>query len=65
MLEFVTKYGLALICFLIGLLFLCSAYKNILRYSGIKKVWKIPLAVIIAIVSVVAFAIGWFIGSAI
>lgn len=65
MLEFVTKYGLALICFLIGLLFLCSAYKNILRYSGIKKSWKIPLAVVIVIVSVIAFAIGWFIGSAI
>ena len=65
MLEFVTTYGIPLICFLIGLLFLCSAYKNVLRYSGIKKVWKIPLAVIIAIVSVVAFAIGWLIGSVI
>ena len=65
MLEFVTKYGLALICFLIGLFFLCSAYKNILRYSGIKNNWKIPLAVVIAIVSVVAFVIGWFVGSVI
>ena len=65
MLEFVTKYGLALICFLIGILFLCSAYKNVLRYSGIKNNWKIPLAVVIAIVSVVAFAIGWFVGSVI
>lgn len=65
MLEFVTTYGIPLICFLIGILFLCSAYKNILRYSGIKKSWKIPLAVVIAIVSVVAFAIGWLIGSVI
>lgn len=65
MLEFATKYGILLICFLIGILFLCSAYKDILRYSGIKKSWKIPLAVVIAIVSVVAFAIGWFIGSVI
>lgn len=65
MLEFVTTYGTPLICFLIGLLFLCSAYKNILRYSGIKKSWKIPLAVIIAIFAFVSFAIGWFIGSAI
>lgn len=65
MLEFVTKYGISLICFLIGILFLCSAYKNVLRYSGIKNNWKIPLAVVIAIVSVVAFAIGWFIGSVI
>ena len=65
MLEFVTKYGISLICFLIGLLFLCSAYKDMLRNSGIKNNWKKPLAVIIAIVSVVAFAIGWFIGSAI
>lgn len=65
MLAFVTKYGLALICFLIGLLFLCSAYKDMLRNSGIKKDWKIPLAVVIAIVSVVAFAIGWFVGSVI
>ena len=65
MLEFVTKYGIPLICFLIGILFLCSAYKDILRYSGIKNNWKIPLAVVIAIVSVVAFAIGWLIGSVI
>lgn len=65
MLEFVTKYGIPLICFLIGLLFLCSVYKDILRYSGIKNNWKIPLAVVIAIVSVVAFAIGWLIGSVI
>lgn len=65
MLEFVTKYGIPLICFLIGILFLCSVYKDILRCSGIKKSWKIPLAVVIAIVSVVAFAIGWFIGSVI
>lgn len=65
MLEFVTTYGIPLICFLIGLLFLCSAYKDILRYSGIKKNWKKPLAVVIAIVSVVAFAIGWLIGSVI
>lgn len=65
MLEFVTTYGVPLICFLIGLLFLCSAYKNILRCSGIKNNWKIPLAVIIGIFSVVAFAIGWFIGSVI
>lgn len=65
MLEFVTKYGLALICFLIGLLFLCSAYKDMLRNSGIKKDWKIPIAVIIAIFSVIAFAMGWFIGSVI
>lgn len=65
MLEFVTKYGISLICFLIGLLFLCSAYKDILRYSGVKKVWEIPLAVVIAIVAVTSFAIGWFIGSAI
>ena len=65
MLEFATKYGIPLICFLIGILFLCSAYKNILRYSGIKNNWKIPLAVVIAIVSVVAFAIGWFVGSVI
>lgn len=65
MLEFVTKYGIPLISFLIGLLFLCSAYKNVLRYSGIKNNWKIPLAVVIAIVSVVAFAIGWFVGSVI
>ena len=65
MLEFVTKYGIPLICFLIGLFFLGSAYKDILRYSGIKNNWKIPLAVVIAIVSVVAFAIGWFIGSVI
>lgn len=65
MLEFVTKYGIPLIYFLIGLLFLCSAYKDILRYSGIKNNWKIPLAVVIAIVSVVAFAIGWFVGSVI
>lgn len=65
MLEFVTKYGIPLICFLIGILFLCSAYKDILRYSGIKNNWKTPLAVIIAIVSVVAFAIGWLIGSVI
>lgn len=65
MLEFVTKYGIPLIYFLIGILFLCSAYKDILRYSGIKNNWKRPLAVIIAIVSVVAFAIGWFMGSVI
>ena len=65
MLEFVTTYGTSLICFLIGLLFLCSAYKNILRYSGIKKVWKIPLGVVIAIFAFVSFAIGWFIGSVI
>ena len=65
MLEFVTTYGTPLICFLIGLLFLCSAYKDILRCSGIKKDWKIPIAVIIAIFSVIAFAIGWFIGSVI
>ena len=65
MLEFVTEYGIPLICFLIGILFLCSAYKNVLRYSGIKKDWKIPLAVIIAIFSVIAFAMGWFIGSVI
>ena len=65
MLEFVTKYGIPLICFLIGLLFLCSTYKDILRHSGIKNNWKIPLAVVIAIVSVVAFAIGWLIGSVI
>ena len=65
MLEFVTTYGTPLICFLIGLLFLCSAYKNVLRYSGIKNNWKIPLAVVIAIVAVASFAIGWFIGSAI
>ena len=65
MLEFVTKYGISLICFLIGLFFLCSAYKNVLRYSGIKNNWKIPLAVIIAIFSVIAFAMGWFIGSVI
>lgn len=65
MLEFATKYGIPLICFLIGLLFLCSEYKDILRYSGIKKNWKKPLAVIIAIFALVSFAIGWFIGSAI
>ena len=65
MLEFVTTYGTPLICFLIGLLFLCSAYKDILRYSGIKKSWKIPLAVVIVIVAGVAFAIGWFVGSVI
>lgn len=65
MLEFVTKYGIPLICFLIGILFLCSAYKNVLRYSGVKNNWKIPLAVVIAIFSVIAFAIGWFIGSVI
>ena len=65
MLEFITTYGIPLIYFLIGLLLLCSAYKDILRYSGIEKVWKIPLAVIIAIFALVSFAIGWFIGSAI
>ena len=65
MLEFVTKYGIPLICFLIGLLFLCSAYKDILRYSDIKKNWKKPLAVIIPIFALVSFAIGWFIGSVI
>lgn len=65
MLEFVTKYGIPLICFLIGILFLCSAYKDMLRNSGIKKDWKIPLAVVIAIFALVSFAIGWFIGSVI
>lgn len=65
MLEFVTTYGTPLICFLIGLLFLCSAYKNILRYSGVKNNWKIPFAVVITIFALVSFTIGWFIGSAI
>lgn len=65
MLEFVTTYGTPLICFLIGLLFLCSAYKNISRYSGVKNNWKIPLAVVITIFALVSFAIGWFIGSVI
>ena len=65
MLEFVTEYGTPLIFFLICLLFSCSAYKNILRYPSTKKNWKTSLAVIIGIFSVVAFAIGWFIGSVI
>lgn len=65
MLEFVTTYGTPLICFLIGLLFLSSAYKDMLRNSGIKNNWKIPLAVIIAIFALVSFGIGWFIGSVI
>lgn len=58
-------FVIALILFLIGNAFLVRAYKDILSQSNMKQKYKVCLAVIIAIFSVIAFAMGWFIGSVI